>query len=98
MPENNTSPAPTGEQSPGLSVPLGSMRVDLTQLEAVIAYLRILESMPLDEITWLRNDEIVPVSEEILTEWKFTGLNNRHFAQEHLLSNNKITHGPEAKP
>lgn len=56
------------------------VRVEMKDLRRVMAYLAIVESVPLEEVTWVENGETIPVTKEELAEWKFTGLNNRDFA------------------
>jgi hypothetical protein len=55
------------------------MNVDIKNFKKVIAYLALLESVPLEEITWVNGDKPIEISKEKLKEWKFTGLNNRDF-------------------
>lgn len=56
------------------------MIIELTELETVRAYLARIESVPLKDITWMRNGKTILVNPEAVEEWKFTGMNNRDFA------------------
>ena len=73
----------TQDATPPLSAPHCSatgVRVEMKDLRRVMAYLAIVESVPLEEVTWLESGEPIAVRKEELAEWKFTGLNNRDFA------------------
>lgn len=59
--------------------------VDLRRLAASIAYIERVNRLLLNEITWTLDDNVVPVTAKQIDEWRFTGLNNRDFAIEHLL-------------
>lgn len=61
--------------------------VELNQLSAVFAYLARIESVPLADITWLKNGEAVKLTPDQIEEWRLTGLNNRDFACQYLLPN-----------
>ena len=54
--------------------------MEMKDLRRVMEYLAIVESVPLEDVTWLENGEPIPVTQGELNEWKFTGLNNRDFA------------------
>lgn len=56
------------------------LKVEMMTLRRVMAYLSIIESVPLEEIVWTENGEIIPFTAKELDEWKFTGMNNRDFA------------------
>ena len=56
--------------------------VDLEKLLAVRLYLKELEGMDLEDITWTLKGVEQVVSTEDITYWNFTGLGNRYFAYE----------------
>lgn len=62
------------------------MIIQLEELQGVINYLKSIEEVKLEEITWMENDKIVRPTPEQLKQWKFTGLNNRDFAIHYLLN------------
>ncbi len=64
------------------------MKVQLEELEKVLDYLGKINKTPLEEITWIKNNEIVRPTQEQLKQWKYTGLNNRDFAIHYLLPEN----------
>lgn len=56
------------------------MIVDLNKLFETMAYLRTIESVPLEEITWILDGVPVKVAKEQVESHKYSGLNNRDFA------------------
>jgi hypothetical protein len=55
------------------------LKVELRTLRRTMAYLSIIESVPLEEVIWLEDGQEVHPTDEQITDWKFTGLNNREF-------------------
>ena len=62
------------------------MRVDLKELAAALAYLKSINSCPLEQIEWTLGAKVVDVTTDEVGEWKFTGLNNSWFG-ERLVEN-----------
>jgi hypothetical protein len=62
------------------------MKVELEELEKVLEYISQINKTPLEQIVWMKNNEIVRPTPEQLKQWKFTGLNNRDFAIFYLLN------------
>lgn len=71
------------------------MRVDVTHLVSIMKFLSEIERAPLADIVWLDNGKVVPVTEEQIKDWKFTGLNNRDFALFHLDEHSSSTYKNE---
>ena len=71
----------------------------MKDLRRVMAYLAIVESAPLERVTWIENGEPIVVTKEELAEWKFTGLNHRDFAlillEGRKAQNAELSHGGE---
>jgi len=61
------------------------MIVDLSYLQGVLKYRKMVNDEPLDKITWIKNGKEVVIDKASLDEWKFIGLNNVTFAEEYLL-------------
>ena len=61
-----------------------TLTVDLDKLENVMSYLADIESMNLRDIIWTRYGRSVKVTDSQVTDWRYTGLNNRDFAKEYL--------------
>ena len=68
------------------------LSVEMKVLRRVMAYLSMVESVPLEDVTWLENGEPIPVTKEEIAEWEFTGLNNRDFALMQIDSRKRRTH------
>jgi hypothetical protein len=62
------------------------MQIDLTYLEGMIRFRQRVNNASLEDIEWVRDGIIVPISQELIDEWNFTGLNNTDFALQYLIS------------
>jgi hypothetical protein len=60
------------------------MKVNLNEVEAAQALLDKVNSEPLENIQWFRDDELVLVPKREVDEWKFIGLSNTAFAVNRL--------------
>lgn len=97
LPVTQSEPATDAPTNCAVSTGSTAVIVELSQLAAVLAYLRRIESVPLADITWLNNGEAVKLTPEQIDEWRFTGLNNRDFARDQLLSNTEVSNDRERK-
>lgn len=59
------------------------MRVDIEEILALKARLREINSIPLEDIEWYENGQLVTVSPDVVNEYKFVGMGNDWF----ILSN-----------
>lgn len=51
-------------------------RINLDRLEKAVKYLYKVNSIPIDEIVWMRNGTMFTQSPKKLEDWKFVGLSN----------------------
>ena len=98
-----TIESPDGLAGQSLGAAQGSapdVRVEMTHLRSAMAYLAIIESVPLEEILWIEDGKAIPVTPAEIAEWKLTGLNNRDFAlillEGKKAQNAKLCNSPEA--
>ena len=68
---------------------MSKVLIDLDTLEQALAYRRLANSVPLEDVVWLRNGLPAQVDERLIAEWQFIGLNNTDFAEEALLGTKK---------
>lgn len=59
--------------------------VDLDELQRLVDQLRKLESVDLVDVAWFKDGKQVKVNSDDVEKFKFIGLNNRDFANAHLL-------------
>lgn len=62
------------------------MKVNIKDLKRVLAYLALLESVPLEEIEWIDGNSKIEVDKKEIEKFKFTGLNNKDFAIFNILN------------
>jgi hypothetical protein len=55
--------------------------VNLEKLEEAMRYIKQMNEVPLEEIIWLRNGEVVHYSEKQIADWKWIGLSNAYFPE-----------------
>ena len=55
------------------------MRVAIEELEQIQSRLAEINAMPLEQIEWVKNGEVLSFSDEDIQHWKFIGLTNMHF-------------------
>lgn len=55
------------------------MKVDLEKFIKVKKYLKEINETDINDIEWVYKDKVIPVSDEMLQEWKFVGLCNCDF-------------------
>lgn len=58
------------------------MIVELELVWSLFAKIKEINETPLEKIIWMRSGEVCDYPEELLKEWKFTGLSNCRFALE----------------
>lgn len=56
-----------------------SMIVDINELERCLRYFKAINDAPLEDIVWMRGDEMLTPSEDDLDNYAFIGLSNRDF-------------------
>lgn len=61
-----------------------SVSVSIEEVRQLRARLNEINSIPLDQIVWTLNDNVVLFSEEAIAEWKYVGLSNVYFI-EHVM-------------
>ena len=61
------------------------MNVELNELRSALRYINGINAAPLRAIHWTDDGRPVFVSDQEIDDWKFTGLNNKDFAEMHLL-------------
>ena len=57
----------------------GHFVVDIREVERCQRYLRSINDAPLENITWMRDGQIVEYTPEQIEHWKFIGLSNKDF-------------------
>lgn len=55
--------------------------VSIEEVRQLRARLNEINSIPLDQIVWTLNDNVVLFSEEAIAEWKYVGLSNVYFIE-----------------
>lgn len=55
------------------------MVVDINEIERCLRYFKAINDTNLDDIVWVRGDEVLQPTTEQLEEYKFIGLSNRDF-------------------
>lgn len=58
--------------------------VSIEEVRQLRARLNEINSIPLDQIVWTLNDNVVMFSEEAIAEWKYVGLSNVYFIEYSL--------------
>lgn len=61
------------------------MKVNIEEIEAIYNRLNEINSVPIEEIEWFRNNCKVTIDSKTIDEWKFVGLSNSHFPEYALL-------------
>lgn len=61
-----------------------TVSVSIEEVRRLRARLNEINSIPLDQIVWTLNDNVVVFSAEEIAEWKYVGLSNVYFI-EHAL-------------
>lgn len=70
------------------------MRVELRDVELMLALRNRINSCQLDQIEWQYNGVPVKVDAKLVDEWKFMGLSNFTFAETELLNDKNKTSNP----
>ena len=61
---------------------MNKVQVSLREVEELQSRRREINSLPIEQIEWLRDDgSVVEVAPETLEEWRFTGLTNLCFIE-----------------
>lgn len=61
------------------------MKVSLEELDAINVWMRKFERADLLKIQWFHRGKEIKLDPFLLDEWQFCGLNNRTFAEHHLI-------------
>lgn len=61
-----------------------TVSVSIEEVRRLRARIEEINSIPLDQIVWTLNDNVVMFSEEAIAEWKYVGLSNMYFI-EHVM-------------
>lgn len=61
-----------------------TVSVSIEEVRRLRARIEEINSIPLDQIVWTLNDNVVLFSEEAIAEWKYTGLSNVYFI-DHMM-------------
>lgn len=56
-------------------------RVDIEHLEWIFSVLKEIDKIPFEDIDWYQEDKPLIVSEQVVKDWKFIGLNNTDFVE-----------------
>lgn len=67
------------------------MRVNLRELREMQDYISAINDADLHDIEWHVDGEPVVPSEELVDEWRFSGLCNTYFAAWHLMKGHNDT-------
>ena len=69
----------------GLKLKGEKMRVDVEIVEQIIFARWLINRLPFDKIEWYKDGKPMNIPQEILDEYKFTGLNNIDFVETEFL-------------
>lgn len=58
-----------------------TVSVSIEEVRRLRARIEEINSIPLDQIVWTLNDNVVMFSEEAIAEWKYVGLSNVYFIE-----------------
>lgn len=61
-----------------------TVSVSIEEVRRLRARIEEINSIPLDQIVWTLNDNVVMFSEEAIAEWKYVGLSNVYFIEYSL--------------
>jgi len=61
-----------------------TVSVSIEEVRRLRARIEEINSIPLDQIVWTLNDNVVMFSEEAIAEWKYVGLSNVYFI-DHMM-------------
>ena len=61
------------------------MRIDLEEIEVLLARRKEINGAPLSSISWHRDGKPVEVSLRAIRQWEFVGMNNIDFAAFEIL-------------
>jgi hypothetical protein len=60
------------------------VRIDVGELRVLLARLKSLNSVSLDQIEWVENDVLIEVDKKDIDGWKYIGLSNQYFFTDFL--------------
>lgn len=55
------------------------MQIDINEVIRHIEWRKGINSIPLEKIEWIKDGQKIQISQEVIDNWKFTGLNNIDF-------------------
>jgi len=71
-----------------------SLRIKVERIRELLQELEEFDKLSLKDVELTENDEVIPISAEILEEWKFIGLTNTFFVEFEFWKTKKC---PETK-
>lgn len=61
------------------------MKVDINKFREAIVFIREIDSVKLQDITWFDGQTTYQISDEHLEHWRFIGLSNSCYAEMNLI-------------
>lgn len=61
------------------------MRVLVAEVISIMERLEEINNTPLSDIEWIYDGKVLPISEDVIEEWKFMGLSNKDFVNFRIM-------------
>lgn len=61
------------------------MRVLVAEVISIMERLEEINNTPLSDIEWIYAGKVLPISEDVIEEWRFMGLSNKDFVNFRIM-------------